>query len=131
MNIPAFELDKESNLPLWVQLRNRVVYLIVSGYYKPGDKLPTTRRFASELKIAYNTVSKAYMGLERDGYVKTVHGSGVFVADSDDMLGSSEQLEALAREFIGNCAEEGLTPSDAVKLVQLCAKKMERADDED
>lgn len=76
---PSFAFDENSDLPLWVQLRNRMAYLITSGFYKPGDKLPTVRKYAADLRIAYNTVSKAYMGLERDGYVATVRGSGVFV----------------------------------------------------
>ena len=36
-----FEMDNESGVPLWIQLRNRLVHLINSGYYKPGDQLPT------------------------------------------------------------------------------------------
>lgn len=71
---PSFAFDENSDLPLWVQLRSRMAYLITSGFYKPGDKLPTVRKYAADLRIAYNTVSKAYMGLERDGYVKTVRG---------------------------------------------------------
>ena len=36
--IPAFEFDEASDLPMWVQLRNRIAYLIASGYYKPGGE---------------------------------------------------------------------------------------------
>ena len=71
-DIPPFTLSDQSDLPLWVQLRDRMAYLINSGFYQPGEKLPTVRKYAADLHIAYNTVSKAYMGLERDGYVTTV-----------------------------------------------------------
>ena len=43
---PSFKFDENSDLPLWVQLRNRMAYLITSGFYKPGDKLPTVRKYA-------------------------------------------------------------------------------------
>ena len=38
-----FEIDATTDVPLWVQLRQRLVYLINSGYFKPGDQLPTVR----------------------------------------------------------------------------------------
>ena len=62
-----FEVDPTSDLPLWVQLRNRIAYLINDGTLAPGDKLPTVRGLASEISINYNTVSKVYMSLEQDG----------------------------------------------------------------
>ena len=93
---PSFKFDENSDLPLWVQLRNRMAYLITSGFYKPGDKLPTVRKYAADLRIAYNTVSKAYMGLERDGYVATVRGSGVFVNEPGGNQKGDAQVNALA-----------------------------------
>ena len=64
-----FEIDESSGLPVWVQLRNRFVYLIKTGYYQPGDQLPSVRSLAAEAAINYNTVSKAYVNLEHAGYV--------------------------------------------------------------
>ena len=43
-----FEVDSTTDVPLWVQLRQRLIYLINSGYFKPGDQLPAwPRRFPS------------------------------------------------------------------------------------
>ena len=53
-----FEIDESSGLPVWVQLRNRFVYLIKTGHYQPGDQLPSVRTLAAEAAINYNTVSK-------------------------------------------------------------------------
>ena len=36
--IPPFSFDESSDLPMWVQLRNRMAYLITSGFYKPGEE---------------------------------------------------------------------------------------------
>ena len=54
-----FEVDATTDVPLWVQLRQRLVHLINSGYVKPGDQLPTVRGLASEISSNYTTVTKA------------------------------------------------------------------------
>ena len=71
-----FEVDPTSDLPLWVQLRNRIAYLINDGTLAPGDKLPTVRGLASEISINYNTVNKAYLSLVSDGYLESTRGRG-------------------------------------------------------
>ena len=123
---PAFEFDESSDLPLWVQLRNRMAYLINSGFYKPGDKLPTVRKYAADLRIAYNTVSKAYMGLERDGFVTTVRGSGVFVNDPEKIRKASGQVDALVEDFVKSCLKERMAYEDVPKLVSACVRRMKR-----
>lgn len=122
--IPAFEFDEASDLPMWVQLRNRIAYLIASGYYKPGEKLPTVRKYAADLRIAYNTVNKAYMGLERDGYVTTVRGSGVFVNDEGVSPKLAPEIDALVESFVKGCLEEGMAYDDIPKLVSSCVRRM-------
>lgn len=114
---PEFNFNDESDLPLWVQLRDRMVYLMNSGYYKPGEKLPTVRKFAADLRISYNTVNKAYMGLERDGYVTTVRGSGTFVNDFASTNDNDDPLDSVVEDFIDTCLEKGLTYDDIPKLV--------------
>lgn len=111
---------------MWVQLRNRMVYLISSGFYKPGEKLPTVRKYAVDLRIAYNTVSKAYMGLERDGYVTTVRGSGVFVNDSSAILKPAPEVDALVEGFVKGCLENGMAYDDIPKMVSSCVRRMKK-----
>lgn len=127
---PPFEFDGNSDLPLWVQLRDRMAYLISSGYYQPGEKLPTVRKYAADLRIAYNTVSKAYMGLERDGYVTTVRGSGVFVNDIASTTLGTSRVDALVEEFVKSCLEEGMTYDDVPKLVSKYIRKVKRSHEE-
>ena len=124
--IPPFSFDDSSDLPMWVQLRNRMAYLITSGFYKPGEKLPTVRKYAAELRIAYNTVSKAYIGLERDGYVTTVRGSGVFVNDPDAILKPATEVDALVEEFVKGCLEYGMAYDDIPKMVSSCVRRMKK-----
>ena len=44
--LDSYTIDKKSDIPIWVQLKQRLVYLIMSGSYKPGDQLPTVRELA-------------------------------------------------------------------------------------
>lgn len=127
---PIFEFNDQSDLPLWVQLRDRMAFLINSGFYEPGEKLPTVRKYAADLHIAYNTVSKAYMGLERDGYVRTVRGSGVFVTDLSDRVRDGDRVDALVDDFVRSCLEEGMSFDDIPKIVSKHVRKMKRDHEE-
>ena len=74
-----FEVDDSSDLPIWVQLRNRMAYLIRTGFFAEGEQLPSVRTIAAEARINYNTVTKAYHELEVDGFIVNVRGRGMFV----------------------------------------------------
>ena len=106
-----FEVDSTTDVPLWVQLRQRLIYLINSGYFKPGDQLPTVRGLASEMSINYNTVSKVYINLEHDGYVESVRGRGVFVRDIGKL--AADDVQSIAdteiEESIKRCLALGMT----------------------
>ena len=82
-----FELDEKSSIPIWLQLKNRFIYLITSGYYKPGDQLPTVRGLAADVEVNYNTVSKVYMSLEQDGYIQSKRRQGAFVLRRERQAG--------------------------------------------
>ena len=109
-----FEIDESSGLPVWVQLRNRIAYLINDGYFKPGDKLPTVRGLASEISINYNTVNKAYLSLVSDGYLESTRGRGVFVTDMVAQEGGEgrAEVEAVLDECIASCREMGMDYDD-------------------
>mgnify|MGYP002539801073 CR=1 FL=1 len=109
-----FEVDPTSDLPLWVQLRNRIAYLINDGTLAPGDKLPTVRGLASEISINYNTVSKVYMSLEQDGYIQSKRRQGAFVLDVSDKPGVSisSTAEIVTSEYLKRCFELGMSLED-------------------
>ncbi len=106
-----FEIDESSGLPVWVQLRNRFVYLIKTGHYQPGDQLPSVRTLAAEAAINYNTVSKVYINLEHDGYVESVRGRGVFVRETAKL--AADDVQSIAdteiEESIRRCLALGMT----------------------
>ena len=114
-----FEVDTTSDVPLWVQLRQRLIYLINSGYFKPGDQLPTVRGLASDISINYNTVNKVYQDLERDGYICSQRGRGTFVTDLKNVKLSAvdQDVEAMAIDFVQQALAKGMTSEDIHDLV--------------
>lgn len=109
-----FELDENSSIPLWLQLKNRFIYLITSGYYKPDDKLPTVRGLAADIEVNYNTISKVYKSLEVDGYIESKRRQGAFVCDVSDKPGVSisATAEIVTTEYVRRCRELGMTLED-------------------
>ena len=109
-----FEVDSTTDVPLWVQLRQRLIYLINSGYFKPGDQLPTVRGLAADVEVNYNTVSKVYMSLEQDGYIQSKRRQGAFVLDVSDKPGVSisSTAEIVTSEYLKRCFELGISLED-------------------
>ncbi len=105
------EIDEKCGLPLWVQIRNRIAYLIESGHYKPGDQLPTIRSLASDLEINYHTCNKAYATLETDGYIVTKRGKGTMVCELHPGQGN-DAANAVMDECIRRCLALGMTHSE-------------------
>jgi GntR family transcriptional regulator len=122
-----FRIDEQSGIPVWIQVRKRLVYTIVSGQYKPGDQLPTVRELAVQLDINYNTVNKVYQDLERDGYIVTKRGRGTFVAAVGEsmLLALDNKIELLADELVREGFDFGMTGDEIVGVVRTSVKQHE------
>lgn len=119
--LESFEIDYSSGLPVWIQVKNRIAYLIGSGAYVPGDRLPTVRALAVDLDISYNTVNRAYMDLEREGYIVTRKGRGTFVVERREVgaaRATDNAIELLADDLIRTCSHAGMADDDIVALVE-------------
>lgn len=111
--------------PIYRQLRDRVVALILDGVLKDGDPLPSVRTVAAEYRVNPLTVLKGYQGLVDDGIVETRRGLGMFVKDgARGLLMEGERQKFLTDEWpriaatiqrLGLKPEELLPPSSARK----------------
>jgi GntR family transcriptional regulator len=75
----TLNIDSAHPTPLYHQLERAIRFAITTGKIGVGDKLPTVRQLAVELRINANTVAKVYLELERAGVVETRRGVGTFV----------------------------------------------------
>jgi GntR family transcriptional regulator len=74
-------MDREwnDNQPIYRQLRDRVVAMILEGALKEGDPLPSVRKVAAEYRVNPLTVLKGYQQLVDEGLVETRRGLGMFI----------------------------------------------------
>lgn len=116
----SFKVDERSGVPIWLQIRKRLAYLIVSGKYACGERLPSVRELSVTLGVNYNTVNKVYQDLERDGFIVTKRGRGSYVADASaiDHASGKGDVEAIACDFVQCALANGMEPDDIVDLVR-------------
>ena len=123
----AFEIDESSSTPIWLQLKNRIVYLITSGYYRPGDKLPTVRELAIQLGVNYNTIHKVYQDLETDGLILSGRGKRSTIAEIDREALSlpDSPVDVVIEELVRVVRETGVSRADAMTRIEEAFAKLE------
>jgi GntR family transcriptional regulator/MocR family aminotransferase len=89
--VPPIALEYRAKSPIYRQLYDWFRKATTDGHLRPGQRLPSTRSLAAELKISRIPVSNAYEQLKAEGYLETFVGSGTCVARSipDDTLRAS------------------------------------------
>ena len=88
------------NAPIYRQLRDRVVAMILDGVLKQGDALPSVRQVAADFQLNPITVSKAYQELVDEQLVEKRRGLGMYVSEgARDALMRSERDRFLSEEW--------------------------------
>ena len=118
-------MDREwnDNQPIYRQLRDRVVAMILDGVLKEGDPLPSVRTVAAEYRVNPLTVLKGYQELVDEGLVESRRGLGMFInTGARDLLLRGEREKFMTAEWprisatikrLGLSAEELLNGSDS------------------
>ena len=86
-----------NNRPIYEQIREKFIELIINNALREGDKLPSVRELASMLTVNPNTISKAYNKIEDEGMIETLKGKGTFVR-----VGAKELVLAYNYEMLMN-----------------------------
>ena len=79
--------------PIYRQLKDRVIAMMLDGLLKPGEALPSVRQVAADYQLNPITVSRAYQELADEGLVEKRRGLGMFVTEE-----ASRQLRSSERE---------------------------------
>ncbi len=74
-------IDNKDRRAIYEQVVDKLSNLMLLGALKTEDRLPSVRTLATELSINPNTIQKAYLELERQGFIYSVKGVGSFVSD--------------------------------------------------
>src|SRR5512133_2465574 len=100
--VTGTQMDREFNdsQPIYRQLRDRVVAMILDGILKEGDPLPSVRNVAAELRVNPLTVLKGYQQLVDEGLVETRRGRGMFInIGARNLLLQGERQKFLGEEW--------------------------------
>src|SRR5918993_3518332 len=90
-------INSKSHVPVHVQLEGQIKHLILTGNFKVGSRLPSIRAMAGFLRVNRNTVARVFTDLEREGYVESRRGSGVYVVEPPVEAGDIKRQEVLER----------------------------------
>lgn len=94
-----FQLNKNSGIPLYIQIESKISDLIRSGMIKPLERLPATRELADQLGVHRNTVVQAYQELEIKGITYSHIGSGTYVSKFQPKENLNSILPDIADEY--------------------------------
>jgi GntR family transcriptional regulator len=122
----SFTLDPANAAPIYRQIIQQIEYAILSERMRPGDRLPTIRSLAVELKTNPNTIAKAYGELEIRGILETQVGSGTYIADKKPVV-EDDSLNRKIREVVGRFVQEmrdlGVEKRELVRLIDSYIKE--------
>ena len=108
--------------PIYRQLRDRVVAMILDGVLNEGDPLPSVRNVAAEYRVNPLTVLKGYQQLADEGVVEARRGRGMFVnAGARDLLLRGERRKFFDEEWPRiqkNIQRLGLTKEDLINVAK-------------
>ena len=99
-----FSIDLTSRTPIYEQIYNKTVELILKGELAENDQLPSVRSLAKEINVNPNTIAKAYTQLEHDGIIYSLSGRGSFIAD----INSGAIKNYVLKDF-DHCVSEAIT----------------------
>jgi DNA-binding transcriptional regulator YhcF (GntR family) len=103
--LPGFHIRRESPVPVFLQLKSQLEYLVVTGRLLPGKRLPSIRKLASSLGVGPATVVRAYRELEIAELVVSNEGVGFFVTGAESVR---SQPHARVREQVTALLEAAL-----------------------
>jgi GntR family transcriptional regulator len=121
------QIDPLSPVPLYQQLRDRVVEAIAAAELHPGDQLASVRQVAEQFGINTATVAKGYELLKQEGLVRTHRRSGSVVArgpaSAAPSPGFAADWTARLRTLLAEAVAQGLPPAD---IQQIAARTLDQ-----
>ena len=114
-------IDLRSDIPIYIQIVEQVRQQLNNGVLQPGDQLPTVRTMASELRINFNTVSRAYRLLDEAGIISTQQGRGTYILEipppETTRIMKIEALVELTQRYLKQVEKLGYSTDDAIKQI--------------
>lgn len=118
------ELTFDNNIPIYIQVLEYIKIYLMSGVFKPGDKLPSVREFATTFKVNPNTMQKALSELESMNLIYTERTNGKYVTNDQKVIDKlkDEYAITLAKSYFEGMKRIGLGKADSIKYLERIDK---------
>ena len=107
------KLDFRSGLPIYAQIVEQIRHMLAGGELKSGDQLPTVRQLATDLRVNFNTIARAYRLLDEAGLISTQQGRGTYIWETPTPETTQklrrQELEELTRHYLSEAAALGFS----------------------
>lgn len=112
-------LEFDSEVPIYLQIRNKIIEGIAKDEIKEGDKLPSVRELASGVEVNLHTVNKAYNLLKEEGFVTVDRRKGVIVniKKANDDIEFKEKYKIKLSEIAAEGTAKGMNKDEIISLL--------------
>ena len=116
--------EMESGRPIYIQIVDKISMQIVSGQYRPGDKLPSVRELAAIANVNPNTMQRAFTELEQMNLVLTQRTAGRTVTENMELINQVRKglAEKQLKIFVSKMQELGYQEDDIKRLFEETIK---------
>ena len=112
----TFKIDFRSGVPITLQIVERVKQLLLEGELKADDQLPTVRQLASDLRVNFNTVARAYRMLDEAGLISTQQGRGTYLLGEPEIQADTyikgQTIAGMVAQLIQEAERRGYSPQE-------------------
>ncbi|WP_027623072.1 GntR family transcriptional regulator [Clostridium lundense] len=108
------KIDFESDIPIYVQIKNGILQGLAKGELSPGENLPSVRQLAEDIGINMHTVNKAYNLLKNDGFLTIDRRKGAVINDKTSSLTNEYKvlLEENLKSIIAEAFCKGISQEE-------------------
>ena len=115
-------LSNSSELPIYQQVAEQVRAQVMDGTLQAGERLPSIRALATQLRVSAITTKRAYQDLEAQGLIHTVPGKGCFVSGENLELLREERLRMVERALaraVGDARAAGIGDDELREMLEI------------
>ena len=110
----------DADIPIYVQIIEKIKNDILNGILVPGEKLPSIQDMAVTMEVNQNTISRAYKDCESLGIIETKRGIGSFVIENQALINQlrTEKVRLIIQAFIHDLEALGYSRDQIIDLVK-------------